>query len=157
MNIPINSPCILIPFWDAQTSKWSISIPNPPWIQRPAAQVTTWSSTPVVKNQPILTVRMGVVEPTQEIWLSLLDNYLILDDWQMISSSQYHSVLIVDFSRIFCPFWKDVILWENSPTSGYSRVSYGWKILRARFTINKTTKDLYVTRSNRCGSCHPNL
>jgi hypothetical protein len=63
--------------------------------------------TPVVKNQPILTVRMGVIEPTQEIWLSLLDNYLILDDWQMISSSQYRfPMLIVDFSRLFCPFLK---------------------------------------------------
>jgi hypothetical protein len=85
--------------------------------------------TPVVKNQPILTVRMGVVEPTQEIWLSLLDNYLILDEWQMISSSQYRfPLLVVDFSRIFCPFLKGRNFCERSaPLLDTREFSYGWK------------------------------
>jgi hypothetical protein len=86
--------------------------------------------TPVVKNQPILTVRMGVIEPTQEIWLSLLDNYLILDDWQMISSSQYRfPMLILDFSRLFCPFLKGRNFCERAaPLLDTREFSYGWKI-----------------------------
>jgi hypothetical protein len=86
--------------------------------------------TPVVKNQPILTVRMGVIEPTQEIWLSLLDNYLILDDWQMVSSSQYRfPMLILDFSRLFCPLLKGRIFCERAaPLLDTREFSYGWKI-----------------------------
>jgi len=86
--------------------------------------------TPVVKNQPILTVRMGVVEPTQEIWLSILDNYLILADWQMISSSEYHFPLIIfDLSRVFCPLLQGKNFCERSaPLIDTREFSYGWKI-----------------------------
>lgn len=86
--------------------------------------------TPVVKNQPILTVRMGVVEPTQEIWLSILDNYLILADWQMISSSDYHFPLIIfDLSRVFCPLLRGQNFCERSaPLIDTREFSYGWKI-----------------------------
>jgi hypothetical protein len=86
--------------------------------------------TPVVKNQPILTVRMGVVEPTLEIWLSLLDNYKILDNWQVVSSSQYQfPLLIVDFSRIFCPFLKGRnFCGRTAPLLDTREFSYGWKI-----------------------------
>ena len=86
--------------------------------------------TPVVKNQPILTVRMGVVEPTQEIWLSLLDNYLILDHWQMISSLEYKfPLLIFDFSRVFCPLLQGQNFCERSaPLLDTRKFSYGWKI-----------------------------
>jgi hypothetical protein len=86
--------------------------------------------TPVVKNQPILTVRMGVVEPTQEIWLSLLDNYLILDPWQKISSSEYPLKLVIfDFSRIFCPLLRGQNFCERqAPLVDTRTFSYGWRI-----------------------------
>jgi hypothetical protein len=86
--------------------------------------------TPVVKNQPFLSVRMGVVEQTQEIWLSLLDNYLLLADWQMISRSEYRfPLLIFDFSRIFCPVLKRRNFCERpAPLLDTREFSYGWKI-----------------------------
>ena len=86
--------------------------------------------TPMVANQPILTVRMGVVEPTQQIWNSILENYLILEDWQMVSSSEYKIPLVIfDFSRVFCPFLNGKNFCETqAPLLDTRRFSYGWRI-----------------------------
>lgn len=86
--------------------------------------------TPVVKHQPILTVRMGVVEPTQQIWNSVLEDYLVNDDWQMISSSEYSFPLVIfDFSRVFCPLLNGQNFCERqAPLVETRTFSYGWRI-----------------------------
>ena len=103
---------------------------QPPLRAENGASGHNWVITPVVKNQPILTVRMGVVEPTQEIWLSLLDNYLILDKWKIISSSEFKfPLLIFDFSRVFCPLMQGQNFCERfAPLLDTRKFSYGWKI-----------------------------
>jgi hypothetical protein len=86
--------------------------------------------TPVVRNQPILSVRMGVVEPTQQIWNSVLENYMVHEDWQMISSSEYTFPLVVfDFSRVFCPLLNGQNFCERqAPLVDTRTFSYGWRI-----------------------------
>lgn len=86
--------------------------------------------TPVVNNQPILAVRMGVVEPTQKIWVSVLENYLAQEDWQQISSSEYtFPLMIFDFSRVFCPLLKGQNFCErDAPLLDTRTFSYGWRI-----------------------------
>jgi hypothetical protein len=86
--------------------------------------------TPVVNNQPILAVRMGVVEPTQKIWVSVLENYLAQEDWQQVSSSEYtFPLMIFDFSRVFCPLLKGQNFCErDAPLLDTRTFSYGWRI-----------------------------
>lgn len=62
--------------------------------------------TPAVLNQPLLTVRMGVFEPTQVGWNNSLREFLSEQkDWkEEIQLGHSFAMLTVDFPRLFCTF-----------------------------------------------------
>ena len=60
--------------------------------------------TPVVKNQPLMTVRMGVHEPTQANWAESLRAFMkVHSGWQELEAFQGSArMMMVDLPRLFC-------------------------------------------------------
>jgi hypothetical protein len=81
-----------------------------------------------MKNQPQMTVRMGLIDHTLEIWNSLLAYKL--GDWKEIFQVRREPVLLtIDFPRLICP----VIKVENycSPDGGlvnFQKLFYQWTV-----------------------------
>ena len=82
------------------------------------------------QNQPLQTVRMGVVEGTQQTWNSILEGYKTGQNWQLVSDVQHRFRLsVVDFARLFCPFISTRSFCATDAPLVDTRVfSYGWKI-----------------------------
>ena len=89
--------------------------------------------TPVVKNQPLMTVRMGVFEPTQDDWNDDLQIYLKnLSGWEkdqvLIDSFQ---MLTVDFPRLFCGLIETRAFCATpSPFLDTRQFQYGWIVFK---------------------------
>jgi hypothetical protein len=81
-----------------------------------------------MKNQPKMTVRMGLIDHTLEIWNSLLAYKL--DNWKETYQVRREPVLLtIDFPRLICP----VIKAENycSPEGGlvnFQNLFYQWTV-----------------------------
>jgi hypothetical protein len=84
-----------------------------------------------VQNQPLLTVRMGVMEKSQELWNDTLNGF-------MQSNSNWHSTYEtirairlsdVNYPRLLCPFVKTRAFCATpAPTVDIRPFTYGWVI-----------------------------
>jgi hypothetical protein len=94
---------------------------------------TCYIVSPSIQNQPLLTVRMGVFEPTQEGWNFTLSDFLGKHkDW--VEETGYRrslQKLIFDFPRLFCAF-VDTKAFCATPTPLIDRqlFQYGWTIYK---------------------------
>lgn len=87
--------------------------------------------TPVVENQPLLTVRMGVHEPTQKGWNDSLTAYLANHaGWKEFDSFLGSTrMLAVDLPRLFCAVIETRSFCATpSPLLDTRSFQYGWKI-----------------------------
>ena len=88
---------------------------------------------PYVINQPLLAVRQGVVEQTQNQWNdSLLPYFKEHPGWQKVHQfERKFSLSIVDLPRLFCPFIKTRAFCATSaPLIDTRPFIYGWTIYR---------------------------
>ena len=88
---------------------------------------------PHVKNQPLMTVRMGVVESSLSDWTLGLDEYLVEHGgWQSVAEfgGHFHNI-ILDLPRLFCPFIKTRSFCATpAPMFDTRPFSYGWTVYR---------------------------
>lgn len=86
---------------------------------------------PWVHNQPLLTVRMGVHEPTQVEWNKTLQDYMGESaGWSEVQSiSRSFPMLAVDFPRLFCALIETRAFCSTpSPFIDTRSFQYGWTI-----------------------------
>ena len=86
---------------------------------------------PAVQNQPLLTVRMGVFEPTQEDWNGSLQNFLNGNHNWVKKATYNHSfgMLTVDFPRLFCKYVNTRAYCAiPSPFIDMRDFQYGWSL-----------------------------
>lgn len=90
---------------------------------------------PYVQNQPLLTVRMGVVEISQNNWDRLLQGFLQTHSgWQAVfkPTSSFH-LSDVNYPRLFCPFIKTrAFCAAAEPLVDFRQFNYGWTIYQLR-------------------------
>ena len=87
--------------------------------------------TPFVANLPLLTVRMGVLEPSQDTWNRDLGSYLYEHPgWkQVFETDHYFHLTIIDLPRLLCPLMRGrTYCVANSPVIDNRDFSYGWRI-----------------------------
>jgi hypothetical protein len=88
---------------------------------------------PYVVNQPLLAVRQGVVENTQNYWNdSLIPYFQEHPGWQKIRQFQRHFFLSgMDLPRLFCPFIRTRAFCATpAPLLDNRPFEYGWVIYR---------------------------
>jgi hypothetical protein len=88
---------------------------------------------PFVVNQPLLTVRMGIIEDTQNMWSYSLQEFLhISPGWQVIfESSQAIRLSDVNFPRLFCRFVKTRAFCATpAPMIDTRPFTYGWHVYK---------------------------
>ena len=88
---------------------------------------------PYVVNQPLLGVRQGIVEQTQNQWNDSLLKYLNENPgWKMVNRFESQSSLTnVDLPRLFCPFIKTRAFCATPvPLVDTRPFTYGWKIYK---------------------------
>ena len=86
---------------------------------------------PNVKNQPLMTVRMGVFEPTQEGWNNSLKNFLNENPKWVEKTIYDHSfgMLTFDLPRLFCKFVNTRAFCATpSPVIDMRDFQYGWSL-----------------------------
>jgi hypothetical protein len=86
---------------------------------------------PESHNQPLLTVRMGVVEPTQNNWNASLQNYIAAHPGWGVSAiiEQKFGLTIIDLPRLLCPLIKSRAFCATpSPLVDLRPFTYGWTI-----------------------------
>jgi len=86
---------------------------------------------PGVSNQPLLTVRMGLVEPSQIVWNQTLADYQNEHQgWQKIQQiTANFRMFAVDLPRMFCPFIKTHSFCASSAPFIDNRVfTYDWTL-----------------------------
>lgn len=92
---------------------------------------TIYIVSPYVQNQPLLTVRMGVVEDTQNNWNRILQGFLQTHaGWQAVftPATSFH-LSDVDYPRLFCPFIKTRAFCTTlAPLIDLRQFNYGWTI-----------------------------
>ncbi len=84
---------------------------------------------PEIANQPLLTVRLGVVEATQNQWNKTLEDYLT-SDWQVsaVPAEQFRLVM-VDLPRLLCPLIRrGEYCTATAPVIDLRPFSFGWKL-----------------------------
>jgi len=88
---------------------------------------------PYVVNQPLLAVRMGVVEKTQNGWNdSLLPYFQEHPGWQKVQQYERRFPLLgIDLPRLFCPFIRTRAFCATpAPLLDNRPFDYGWTIYR---------------------------
>lgn len=88
---------------------------------------------PYIVNQPLLAVRLGVVERTQNKWNdSLLPYFEQYPGWQQIARFEYHFRLSgVDFPRLFCPLIRTRSFCATPAPFIDTRIfTYGWRVYK---------------------------
>jgi hypothetical protein len=86
-----------------------------------------------VLNQPLLTVRMGVIEKSQEIWNKNLKRYLQVNpNWHSVfETARSFRLSDVNYPRLFCPFIKTRAFCATpAPLLDTRLFTYGWIIYR---------------------------
>jgi hypothetical protein len=92
---------------------------------------TYYVLSPQVTHQPLLTVRMGVVEATQDAWDAGLQAYLAAHPgWQKIATIQHHfRMSVLDLPRLLCRLIKTRAFCATpSPLVDTRPFTYGWTI-----------------------------
>jgi len=86
---------------------------------------------PNVTHRPLLTVRMGIIEPSQITWNKELETYLASHPgWQPVAEfgKQFHLALI-DLPRVVCPFIKTRAFCSTpSPLVDFREFAYSWTV-----------------------------
>lgn len=94
---------------------------------------TIYIVSPYVINQPLLTVRMGVVEETQRMWNDNLQGFLQYIPYSQIvfkPADKFH-LADVNYPRIFCPFVKTRAFCATPvPLIDTREFEYGWTVYR---------------------------
>jgi hypothetical protein len=90
---------------------------------------------PKVQNQPLLTVRMGVYEPTQVVWNEPLESFLNQHPgWT--KAQEYKSsvgMMTIDFPRLFCKFISTRAFCATPSLLVDNRsFKYGWDLYQLR-------------------------
>lgn len=88
---------------------------------------------PYIVNQPLLAVRLGVFEPTQNKWNeSLLPYFEQHPGWQQIAQFEYSFRMSgVDFPRLFCPLITTRSFCETPAPFIDTRIfTYGWRVYK---------------------------
>jgi len=86
-----------------------------------------------VNNQPLLTVRMGVVEEAQRIWNERLKEFLQANDnWKSVyEAMRTFRLSDVNYPRLFCPFIKTRAFCATpAPLVDTRPFTYGWTIYK---------------------------
>jgi hypothetical protein len=94
---------------------------------------TCYIVSPTVQNQPLLTIRMGVFEPTQEGWNNSLWEFLGgQKKWKEETRlGRSFVMLIMDFPRLFCAFVDTRSFCSTpAPFVDMRRFQYGWIIYK---------------------------
>lgn len=89
--------------------------------------------TPYVHNHPLLTVRMGVIEASQNLWNQDLQTYLATHSgWeQVFGTDQNFRLMILDLPRLLCPFMQGRdFCTARLPVLDTRTFAYGWQIYR---------------------------
>jgi hypothetical protein len=88
---------------------------------------------PHVVNQPLMTVRMGVIEDTQRMWTTDLEEFLQdHPGWQIEyeSTNKFH-LTDINYPRVFCPFVKTRAFCATpAPLIDTREFEYGWTIYK---------------------------
>lgn len=87
--------------------------------------------TPNVTNQPLLTVRMGIIAANQNPWNRDLRNYFSAHSgWrQVYKANQHFRLMIVDLPRLLCPVMQGRSFCTASAPILNTRIfTYGWQI-----------------------------
>lgn len=90
---------------------------------------------PYVTHRPLLTVRMGVDEPSQIIWNQELDAYLASHPgWQPVAEfGQQFRLALLDLPRVLCPVIKTrSFCATSSPLVDFRQFTYGWRVLELK-------------------------
>jgi hypothetical protein len=96
---------------------------------------TIYFVSPYVQNQPLLTVRMGVVEKTQKSWDNILQEYLQgIHGWEVVAAQAASLPLTnVNYPRLFCPLIKTrSYCAAPEPLIDTRQFNYGWIIDQLR-------------------------
>jgi hypothetical protein len=90
---------------------------------------TIYVISPSVANQPLLTVRLGLVEETQQHWNKLLQDFLSTE-WKTVYANEHtFRLFTVDLPRLACPILPRVEYCSTpAPVLDRREFSYGWKV-----------------------------
>jgi hypothetical protein len=90
---------------------------------------------PIVQNQPLLTVRMGVYEPTQVVWNESLESFINQHPGWAKAQEFKSSVgmMTIEFPRLFCRFISTRAFCATpSPLIDNRTFMYGWELYQLR-------------------------
>ena len=94
---------------------------------------TVYIVSPHVTNQPLLTVRMGVVEATQDAWNASLQNFLQSFPGSPVAFrvDDHFTMSDVNYPRIFCPLVKTRSFCATpAPFFDTRTFDYGWQVVQ---------------------------
>jgi hypothetical protein len=86
-----------------------------------------------VQNQPLLTVRMGVIEESQDIWNKILQGFLQENpNWHSVfETTRSFRLSDVNYPRLFCPFIETrAFCATTAPFFDIRPFLYGWTIYK---------------------------
>jgi hypothetical protein len=101
-----------------------------PDMSLPSDGKATYIVSPFVKNEPLLTVRMGVIENSQRDWNTTLQGFFQTKPGSPIvyDSNAGFRLSNVDYPRIFCPLIKTRLFCAvSAPLVDTRPFDYGWK------------------------------
>jgi len=89
---------------------------------------------PFVVNQPLLTVRMGIIQETQQMWTTSLQEFLQANPGWLIAFESANNFRLTDinYPRIFCPFVKTRAFCATpAPLVDTREFEYGWTVYKS--------------------------
>jgi hypothetical protein len=96
---------------------------------------TIYIISPFVENQPLLTVRMGVVEETQIHWNQSLKDFLhsFPGSQVVFETSETFRLSDINYPQVFCPLVKTRSFCAMSvPFLDQRAFNYGWQVIRVQ-------------------------
>lgn len=88
---------------------------------------------PQIHNQPLLAVRMGVIEQTVGHWNESLESFLSREAELAFETEHHFRLSYVNFLQLFCPlFPQRNYCVEADPAVDRRVFSYGWRLYRIR-------------------------
>jgi hypothetical protein len=100
---------------------------------RPEGGTNVYIAAPYVINQPLLTVRMGIIEESQNLWSADLEEYLRAHPgWGVVyEHAETLRLSDVNYPRLFCPFVETRAFCASPvPLLDARLFTYGWRIYR---------------------------
>jgi hypothetical protein len=105
--------------------------PFDPGATLPAGGGTVYIVSPYVVNQPLLTVRMGIIEDTQNMWNYRLQEFLQANPgWKIVlDTARSFRLTGVNYPRLFCPFVETrAFCAMPAPLIDTRAFTYGWLV-----------------------------